>query len=294
MKRVPLLMAAALVPLAVSAGERNDLVDWDVETIKADERVTDIMGAEVYSADGQEIGEVRDVVFDSDGISSILFMPNTRQEVTSGKRVVTPADPQDTDVYPSAEAAARDNMADAPNVRQEQPTGDDFQEQQSQTLMREAAHAGVGSMALLDWNDVTYDASRDAVILKSDQADFKDASAFMEGKSDDEQSGTGSGDRTSTSASANEVPANTVLGMDVNLSNEDSFGRVEDVLVSDSGETTAYVVDSWDLVDKKRYAVPAEASTVDAEANEINLDYSKEDLVTLEEFEFDQLETNQQ
>lgn len=292
MKRIPLFMAAALVPLAATAGEQ-DLVNWDVESVKDDQRITDIIGAEVYSADGKGIGEVRDVVLDSDGISSVLFMPNTREDLTTGKRVATPADPQDTDVYESAEAAARDNMADAPNVRQEPASSDDFQEQQSDTLMRTAAQAGVGEMAMLDWDDITYDAGRDAVMLKSDQVQFESAAAFSENPESGMTADEHAADTHAASERGDQVPANTVLGMDVNLADEDSFGRVEDVLVSDDGEATAFVVDSWDLADKQRFAIPADITTVDAEQDEINLDYSKDELTNLEEFDFDDLESNQ-
>lgn len=292
MKRFPLLMAAALVPLAASAGEK-DLVNWDVESVKDDQRITDIIGAEVYTSDGKEIGEVRDVVLDGDGISAVLFMPNARAEMTSGKRVTTPADPQDTDVYESAEAAARDNMADAPNVRQEPASSDDFQEQQSDTLMRTTAQAGIGEMAMLDWDDVTYDVGRDAVLLKSDAVHFESAAAFDADRNRGMAGGERASDKRDASQRGDEVPANTVLGMDVNLADEESFGRVEDVLVSDNGEATAFVVDSWDLVDKQRFAIPADITTVNAEQNEINLDYSKDQLTNLEEFDFDDLDSNQ-
>lgn len=48
-----------------------------------------------------------------------------------------------------------------------------------------------------------------------------------------------------------------IIGMEVNLNDEDSFGSIEDIMVKD-GRIVAYVVDSWKGIDKRRHALPAD------------------------------------
>lgn len=300
MKRIPLLAAAALVPLAVGANEK-DLANWDVKSIKGDKRVTDIMDAEVYTADGREIGEVQDVVLDNDGNASLLIASNGRQavdDVAEGRNIETPADPRDTDVPENAEVAARHNQADAPNVRQEQPDSDDFEYQESEDLMRTAgggAWENAQAVSKLDWDDATFDPERSAIMLDSESVEFTGEATSADRM--DRRVGASDDDRAEQTAQGvrladGDVTARSLLGMDVNLENEESFGRIEDVLITDDGEASAFVVDSWDLVDKQRYAIPADISAVDTRTGEVRLGYSEDEMDELEEFDFDDLEAS--
>lgn len=59
------------------------------------------------------------------------------------------------------------------------------------------------------------------------------------------------------------VRGSEVIGMEVAVGEQDSFGTVEDILLApDAREIAAYVVDSWDGLDKRRIAVPAKAVTL--------------------------------
>lgn len=52
--------------------------------------------------------------------------------------------------------------------------------------------------------------------------------------------------------------ASVLIGMEVDLADQESFGSVEDILLSaDNGDVVAYVVDSWDGLVKHRHALPA-------------------------------------
>lgn len=297
MKRIPLL-AAAIVPLAVSAGNK-DLADWDLSKVKDTQRLSTVLDAEVYTQDGREIGAVHDVVFDRDGQASVLLESNNRLE----------SDRDRTD-------AAADRDPTTPDNLNEQAI-DDFQR-------RPASQPGEQvTLAKLDWDDVEYDASRDAIMVESEQIEFSespevyramDQVAIAEVRGEDssmdeqtrpisnreapisgdarddqrrsEQAG-GDGERV-----AGHVLASELLGMEVNLDREESFGRVEDVLLSDQGEAEAFVVDSWDLMDKQRHAIPADIGAVDAQLGAVNLGYTQEELSELEEFDFDDLEAS--
>lgn len=294
MKRVPLLIAA-MVPLAVGATEK-DLSSWDVESVKGDKRVTDIMDAEVYTADGREIGSIKDVLFEPNGEVSLLIESNGRQVEgdmrAAGRDIETPADPRDTDVPENAEVAARHNQADASNVSQESATSEDFQYSESETLMRTAGGDRMtgGALAKLAWDEASYDADRDAIMLETDEIEFSDETRDrrVSARDGEDAEWAGEGVRFANG----ELMARSVLGMEVNLEDAESFGRVEDVLITDDGEASAFVVDSWDLTDKQRHAIPADIDAVDPRAGAVRLSYSAEELDELEEFDFDDLEAS--
>lgn len=79
-----------------------------------------------------------------------------------------------------------------------------------------------------------------------------------------------------------------IIGMEVNLADDDSFGRVEDVMLSSDGaEVVALVVDNWDGLDKQRRALPFETAIVKYEEEEITFPYTEDQMQGVAEFSLD-------
>lgn len=95
------------------------------------------------------------------------------------------------------------------------------------------------------------------------------------------------------------VRASVIVGTDVNLVDEESFGSVEDILLSPAGdEIVAYVIDSWDGLDKRRHAVsPTHVSFVPADRDAairedfgitgVKVDLAREQIEALPEVDLD-------
>lgn len=93
--------------------------------------------------------------------------------------------------------------------------------------------------------------------------------------------------------------ASQLIGLEVRLADEESFGSVEDIMLAeDGGGVLAYVVDSWDLLIKRRHALPADAARfIRAEKDNairenygieaIQFPYSSRQLEELQQFDLD-------
>lgn len=313
MNRIPLL-AAAIVPLAVSAGDK-DLADWSLDKVKDDQRLSTVLDAEVYTSDGREIGAVHDVLFDREGRASVLIESNERltRESVSGKSDA------DRPRQKEEKAFGRVSQTDNPSTR------DNTNYQATDDLSRTSAIADEqtrSTVAKMDWSDIEFDVAHDAIMVDADRIEFTDtietyramdrvaiaekrgADSSIEEQTrpitnrnapigadarDDERGEDARQGGHDSEKIAGHVLATSLLGMDVNLDTDESFGRIEDVLLNDRGEASAFVVDSWDLFDKERYAIPADISAVDPASGEINLDYTEEEVTNLDEFDFDEL-----
>lgn len=84
-----------------------------------------------------------------------------------------------------------------------------------------------------------------------------------------------------------------IIGMEVNLADEDSFGEVEDVMLSkDGSEVVALVVDNWDGLDKQRRALPFDNAIVKYEEDEITFPYTEAQVKDVAEFNLDAYREN--
>lgn len=278
MKRIPLLVAAA-IPLAVNAAADKDLANWDNSSIDGHMRVTNVMDSEVYMQGGREVGEIRDVVFDRDGNVASVIVESNGRNVTSTQATMTDGNREQElesgDGLNSSQDSDRrldDESATETLRRNDNPvTEDNTNYMATDDISRTGGiDYSDDSIAEVSWDEVNYDRTREAVQLTADNVDFTRAAA--------------NGEVEPTSGF---ITASDVIGMEVSLADADSFGRVEDVLIADDGSISAFVVDSWDLADKERYALPADMNAVDNQRAEINFDYNESDVRDLEEYDFD-------
>ena len=76
--------------------------------------------------------------------------------------------------------------------------------------------------------------------------------------------------------------------MEVNLTDEESFGEIEDVLIDlESGTASALVVDSMQFFDKERYALPVNLDNVNPEDEELTLEVTQQELEAMGEFDME-------
>lgn len=86
----------------------------------------------------------------------------------------------------------------------------------------------------------------------------------------------------------NGLRVSKVVGMDVNLNNDESYGRVEEVMLSkDNTKAVALVVDSWDGLEKRRQAFPLDKASFDAETETVKLDLSQNEAQNAPKFSLD-------
>lgn len=79
-----------------------------------------------------------------------------------------------------------------------------------------------------------------------------------------------------------------IIGMEVNMADEDSFGDVEDVMLSHDGlRVVAVVVDNWSGLNKERRALPFDNAIVSYEEEEITFPYTEEQMKGVPQFNLD-------
>lgn len=94
---------------------------------------------------------------------------------------------------------------------------------------------------------------------------------------------------STSSASGKQFKAGDIIGMQVDLADEESFGEVEEILISEKGDkAVALVVDNWDGLDKERRALPVELKSVNEEEETIRYDLSKNQLGDESDFDLDE------
>lgn len=271
MKRIPLLMAV-LLPFVASAGAQTGVSELDHQALRDDVQVTRLLGADVESRDGQNIGSVEDVTLDRDGkVTGVIV-----QRGGDAERVLDDA----SDAAAEARAAVEDTWDEATDNR-ERRTRDD-----AAVVSRDSAAADnadfdpdrAGSTEMgddfvkVELSDVQFDAEAGVVRLNADSASLQPVEY-----SQDEPSRV-----------VDEVRASKLVGMEVNLTDEESFGEVEDVLINmQDGSASALIVDSMEFFDKERYALPVELQNLNNEEEELTLEITQQEIDALEEFDMD-------
>lgn len=85
-------------------------------------------------------------------------------------------------------------------------------------------------------------------------------------------------------AESSEVEASNLLGMTVNLENQDQYGEIADLLISEGeNELSAFVVQS-DGIGDMQYAVPAGFETIDVDPAMVELPYDDRLIEDLDRF----------
>lgn len=252
MKRTPLLFAA-LTPFAVAAGggdtsARSAAVDK--QKLQDSISISKITEMNVTAQDGRIIGEIEDIVLDTDGrVAGVVV----------DREIEIESDLQYGDQRePGEELAEADATGSTTTVDAHEGAGDE----------------GDASHATLDWSQVSYDRSADAVLLTGTATTMS----------------TVGHDPESTSAPSGRLHASELIGMDVNLADGDGYGEVEDVLVDpQSGHAVALVVDAGGIFDSRTIAVPVELDNVDPDEEEVTLQRTREEMETVEEVDLDDI-----
>lgn len=252
MKRTPLLFAA-LTPFAVAAGGGDPSAgsaSVDKQKLQDSVSVSKITEMNVTGQDGRIIGEIEDVVLDTDGRVAGLVVD---------REIEIESDLQYGDQRESGEDIAQADVTDdTTTVDAHEGAGDEAD----------------GAHATLDWSQVSYDRNADAVLLTGTDTTMSTIGHHPE----------------SASAPSGRLHASELIGMDVNLADGDGYGEVEDVLVDpQSGHAVALVVDAGGVFDSRTIAVPVELDNVDPDEEEVTLQRTREEMDTVEEVDLEGL-----
>lgn len=247
MKRVPLLITA-LVPFMAIAGGAGQKAQVDQEKLRGAVPASKIIGQDVETRDGREFGEVESIVFKKDG--SVAYYG------------VEP----DMDMYTESD--------DAQARREETAASGD-----AASISGGRANDVPRGGAAPDYEGTAAGGSGDDLIhVKPENISFEQngdlVSIDMDGQSLMKQRG-----KTGSAESGDELEASEVIGMQVDLADEESFGEVEDIMLSEKGDqAVALVVDNWDGVDKERRALPVALESADREEDVIRYQLNKDEL----------------
>lgn len=249
MKHKPLLLAAIVPFMAVAAGSGSQSASVDQQQLKNAIPATDLIGQNIQTSDGRDFGEIETIAFKDDG--SVAYY-----EVEPDMEMYSSASAEDGEASGSAAAGGAGVSG---SVSAEVDTDEeDFAEM-----------------------DVDYD--NDAAIqLKPDQIRIEQRGEKVSLAVDNAAAMKQRETTTSSTASGSaESPleADEVIGMEVDLSDEESFGEVEDIMLSEKGDkAVALVIDNWDGANKERRAMPVELKSVDREREVIRYNVSKDQL----------------
>jgi len=254
MNRIPLIFAA-LVPLVATAGgagDKNKQAGVDKEKLRDAVPVTAVLGEEVRGNDGSELGEVDEIVISHDGkIQHVLIERDDAGLAGGGEQGA-----QDERVAGREDDRAWEDTTGAGGM------DDDTMQVQPQDIRFNAKEGGV------------------TVSLEGDTGQMQGGAASATGTT----SGTGTGD-------TGQLRASEIVGMEVHLSDEESFGSVEDVMIGGDGkEVVAIVVDNWNGVNKERRAFPFEGAQFNDEEEDITYNLSSQDVEQMSEFNLDRYE----
>lgn len=315
MKRTP-LMIAALVPIVAIASEQAVTEQSvDQQQLRNHVQVTKILGAEVQSGDGLDVGTVEDIVFDQQGnVSSVLVQREGNRMSEGRDRWPDEGEPEAgdnagmedvaDDVSGSVErgaertGAAVERGAEEAGQEWEEATGDEDEytdadvaevrdddrertdrEGNGMDMTVDPDRAETMEMgddfATVQWSDVSYNAEEEVLRMNTE------ASSGLQ---------TVQYDQSSAQTLQGEVRASKLVGLEVNLSDEESFGEVEDVMIDpESGKASALVVDTMEFFDKERYALPVELQGINVEEESLTLQMTQEEVKAMGEFEMEEV-----
>lgn len=271
MKRTPLYFAA-FVPVAAIAAGQGGGVQIDYNELRDDLQATTLLGTNVQAEDGSDVGSIADIMLDASGGASIII----QREGEFALDDVNVIDDEARDGAGQTGAVGED--------RQDAALGEADMTDMEAGMEETGADQGMdpdraGSMEVgdefvkVEWNRIQYNAEEESASLKGG-LESADPVAY-------EQTG-----ELDTSDSM--VRASMLIGMEVNLADEDSFGEVEDVMLDPStGKASALVIDSMEFFDKERYAVPVNLDQLNPAEEELTLQYTQQELEQLGEFEME-------
>lgn len=266
------ILAAAMTPLLAVAGG-GDKLGVKTDELKDDWRLSEIIGSEVQSSDGQTVGEVQDVLLSEDGRVEALQVSAddgmTRQASLSTTEGVERGAVGDGAGQVVAEDRTQVGMRNTGAERDElvTQTGEDGAD--AAASLGQAGDSRVAAAAMTDDADLTS--------VSWDSPQFDEQNGVITVQSSQMQTVSAEDSSSATSASGKHK-ASELMEMEVALSDEDSFGNVEDVLVSSDGEVSALVVNAGGFMSEEQYALPADFENVSAEEGGIRYDLARADV----------------
>lgn len=266
------ILAAAMTPLLAVAGG-GDKLGVKTDELKDDWRLSEIIGSEVQSSDGQTVGEVQDVLLSEDGRVEALQVSAddgmTRQASVSTTEGVERGAVGDGAGQVVAEDRTQVGMRNTGAERDElvTQTGEDGAD--AAASLGQAGDSRVAAAAMTDDADLTS--------VSWDSPQFDEQNGVITVQSSQMQTVSAEDSSSATSASGKHK-ASELMEMEVALSDEDSFGNVEDVLVSSDGEVSALVVNAGGFMSEEQYALPADFENVSAEEGAIRYDLARADV----------------
>lgn len=281
MKRTPLIFAA-LIPFAVAAGGKNDVgtASVDKETLRGATAVSNIVGKEVRMRDGNTLGEIETVAFNRDG-SVAYYEVEPDMDAYNTSAVDGNVNPADNAATSMGGDFSSDDMAGA-DREAVLAAGDDREADVIEQTDEDRANVG---------SDIGYDRPFAAGGARGDTVHIAPDQVRLDGEfvSLDSDLQSAARDVGMNGGQQQEVlEAGDVIGMQVDLSDAESFGEVEEILLSEKGDkAVALVVDSWDGMNKERRALPVEFSSVDHEAETIRYENISKDQLATEDADLD-------
>lgn len=285
MKRIPLVLAA-VVPFAVMAegtGSSQDL-KVDAEKLRQATPASVLLNEELKTKDGKDAGTLEEIIVSRDGKVQHFLVDVNREELREQRA----GDDQRQDMDIVATDTRRDSSAKDPVYEQssaessEQERSDSRQaqaepvyEQSERRETRSAERSGdawmTDKLTKISPESVSYD-------NKSKTAKVDEKKAMKAEQVSEDRAAQG----------RDSLRVSEVIGMEVHLQDEESFGSVEDVMLSkDNSEVVAIVVDNWDGLSKERRALPMKNAQIDAQNDELELQASLNDVKALPEFNLD-------
>lgn len=260
MKRLSLAFAA-FVPLVAVAGGGGDKATVDQSKLQKAMPATALLDGRVQSGD-EVLGRIENIAVSADGQIAYFVVEDTggvrERELAQQRRGLTDDDQR--------------AWSDESDVE----TGEDVAESDRRAY---GVEAGVTAEDAEGPEDAQR-AAGEGITVQAESIRFDDANGevTVTAREMDDQRVAGGGD---------EVMVSELIGMDVNLADADSFGEVEEVMISDDGgEVVALVVDNWEGLDKQRRALPMEG----VQFGEDSLSYSltKDEVTASPEFSLEE------
>lgn len=282
MKPTP-LMVALLLPAAAIASQEAGQLDMDPQQLGNHLPASRILGAEVQSDNGRNLAIVEDIMFDQQGNITSVVVQREGRSMTAEQGGQPRDSGQDAavgdDREPAQDAAGEDasesgaGMADVRAERRQRTDREGNGMDIVADLDRADTIAGGNEFVELQWSDVSYNVAEQVLRVSRDAFSEMQTVQYNQSGGEARQGG---------------VRASTLIGLEISLSDEESFGEVEDVMIdSSNGKASALVVDTMEFFNKERYALPIQLEGLNRENESLTLQLTQQQVKAMGEFEMD-------
>lgn len=256
MKRIPVLLAAALAvtPLA-AVFAAPEPADVDRDALRRAVPASAMLESDVLTQDDREFGELEDILMTRNGELELFLVDIEDSDLD---------DDEERDPVPPEPAQEIGELGTEVDVDGDVTANGD--ELDHVVVNRGAVEWGE-DLVPISPRDMRYDTAGDDLIVR-DGASPR---------------------RTPESRREDMLSLDELIGMEVNLADEESFGSVEDVMLdSRQSKAVALVVDNWDGLDKQRRALPVDAAIIRYDEEEVVYPYTVEQIESVPEFDLDE------